>query len=98
MVVWSDPPWRGVATMWPGQQSVSRPFRRVGPAGPVPWPEAPQVEIPDAGIVTAGLDPTGVYADFLLAPEQVDAAIAARVMYWIEAGRRVGVITVARAI
>lgn len=98
MVVWSDPPWRGTATLWPGQQAVSHPFRRVGPPGPGPWPEAPQVEIPDAGIVTAGMDPTGVYAVFLLSPEQVDAAIAARVMYWIEAGQRVGVITVARAI
>ena len=99
---WNEAPFRGVARLWPGRANVSSAFRPIvaTTGAPTFWEpdNLPQMEIPvDGGApitVPGVLDGPSGLVTFVLSGPQSDAAITAQIMFWVEAGQRLGVVEV----
>lgn len=100
VIDWSGPGFNGVAYLWPAQVNASNAFLRLlpdGTVGPYPPDGPPEVWIPVEGgvpvVIVADVSVEGAAA-FLLDAAASDAALVAREMWWVEAGRRTGTIAV----
>lgn len=99
-ITWSDEGFTGTAYLRRGQQNFSRSFRRINRATgqPEPWgdpSELPRMEIPATPAnlsVASVLDVSTGLISWVFDATQSNAALAAGIMWWVEAGMRLGTI------
>ncbi len=98
-ITWSDEGFTGIAPLWRDQINTSRQFRRINRAtgDTEDWDpdDLPQVEIPNDDepiFVTASLDVPSQLISWALSAVESNAALDAGHMWWVQSGRRVGVL------